>query len=95
MVKIRVGSEYWQIYNNGWISQICSDGFAVVQSEQWRATGAIEYNNFGKKIKEYSLEDILSRKVPWLFKNGKQRCFLAQFDHGTYNQLGSQSHQVY
>jgi len=50
-------------------------------SNDWAMTGAIEYK-FGNVFKEYSMEDVWDKKVPWFYKNGKQRCFVVQYDHG-------------
>jgi|SRR5579885_957091 len=52
-------------------------------SDTWRLRGAMEFR-FGMTHKVYSVEDIRAGKVPWKYKNGKQRCFIMDYDHGTY-----------
>jgi hypothetical protein len=32
------------------------------------------------------LEDIFENRVPWFYKNGKQRCYVLDYDHG-YNRV--------
>ena len=51
-------------------------------SNDWLLTGAVEYK-FGRLHKRYSVEDIRAKRVPWFYKNGKQRCFITDRDHGT------------
>lgn len=55
---------------------------------EWQITGAVEYSwVFGKyiPIKKYSLKDILEGKVPFFYKNGKQRSYLVDRKHGIDN----------
>lgn len=89
-------NEYFSVEDNGNISRTCPDGFVVRPSSNWRITGAVEYKNvFGRSIvcKRYSLQDILDGKVPFRYKNGKQRCFLTDYDHGAYRVWGN-AHDV-
>lgn len=56
-------------------------------SGHWVLTGAIEYGRgylSGRVVRRYSLEDVLEGRVPWFWKNGKQRCFPTDIDHGTH-----------
>ncbi len=59
---------------------IASDGIGY-PSNQWLLSGAVEFR-FGRPIKQYSVDDIVNKRVPWFYKNGKQRCFFTQYDHG-------------
>lgn len=54
-------------------------------------------NNFGLVTRRYSLEEVLGDpgSIPWQFKNGKQRTFLMDFDHGSFREWGSPGHYVY
>ena len=54
-----------------------------VGSDKWLLRGAVDYR-FGRVWNIYTLEDIRARKVPWKYKNGKQRCHVIDYDHGTY-----------
>ena len=55
----------------------------VAGSDSWRIVGAVERNNLGRVVRRYSLEQVLAGDVAWRFKNGKQRAFIRDFDHGT------------
>ena len=88
-------NELYSVESNGNIGRTCPDGFVVRPSEQWKVTGAVEYRFvFGKQVmKRYSLQDIFDGKVPFQYKNGKQRCFITDYDHGT-NRIWSNTHFV-
>jgi hypothetical protein len=61
-------------------------GGPLAPSGDWRLLGAVEYRTvFGRTVKtrRYSTEDIRAGRVPWLWKNGKQRCYVVDYDHGT------------
>lgn len=86
----------YSIHDNGNVSRICPDGFKVNPSSNWRIIGAVEYRVvFGREVihKRYSFEDIKNKRVPWRWKNGKQRCFLMDYDHGARRIWGT-SHDV-
>ncbi len=51
-------------------------------SDDWKLLGAVEFK-FGNIIRHYTVDDIRNNKVPWHYKNGKQRCFFRQYDHGS------------
>jgi hypothetical protein len=53
-------------------------------SDNWKLLGAVEYK-FGRIVRRYSVEDIRDKKVPWHYKNGKQRCFPLQYDYGSHS----------
>lgn len=55
-------------------------------SGQWKLVGAREYNNFGYCVARYSLNDIIEGAVPWRWKNGKARCYIVDWDHGTFRE---------
>lgn len=55
-------------------------------SGQWYLTGAVEYGRgytAGQVVARYTLSDVLAGRVPWFYKNGKQRCYPTDTDHGT------------
>lgn len=63
--------------------QIERPGF-FAPSDSWRLLGAVERNNFGRVVRRYSMAEVLesASTIPWKFKNGKQRTFVLDFDHG-------------
>lgn len=88
--------EFMYANDRGHLSRTTSDGFKVNPSPNWRIEGAVEYRKvFGNEVisKRYSLQDILDRKVPFQYKNGKQRCFIRDYDHGACR-FWSGSHDV-
>ena len=68
------------------LNQISRPG--VVASGTWLFEGAVEYK-FGRICRRYSADDARAGRVPWFYKNGKQRCFVADRDHGSFRvQMG-------
>jgi hypothetical protein len=51
--------------------------------------GAVQRNNFGRVVKVYSQEEVLAGGITWHHKNGKQKVFIADMDHGAYREQGS------
>lgn len=92
MRTINKGSEYWLLYDNGHIER---PGL-VSPSPNWRVTGALERNNFGGIVRRYTLADIIERgdTIPWRFKNGQQRVFVQDFDHGTHREWRSPNYTI-
>ena len=78
-VKIYHGSEIFTIHENGEIERE-----KWGPSGQWVCTGAVRMNNFGRIVERFSLSDVLEKRVVFSHKNGKQRCFLTDIDHGTH-----------
>lgn len=61
-------------------------------SGDWLLTGAVEYGRGytgGQVVRRYTLSDVLAGRVPWFYKNGKQRCFPTDLDHGTHRTWAS------
>lgn len=52
-------------------------------SDTWKLRGAMEFR-FGMVAKIYTPADIREGRVPWFYKNGKQRCHIMDYDHGAY-----------
>lgn len=88
---IHYGKEYLVLHENGWIGRN-----HVKPSENWRVIAAYEYNNFGHEVRRYTLEQIVNdpKSIPWKFKNGKQRTFIRDMDHGTMREWASPGHWV-
>ncbi len=78
--------------SNGFAYNVTQQGLittsqAPTPSGKWQLTGAVELGRgftSGRGIKAYTLDDILNNRVPWFYKNGKQRCFVQDFDHGAH-----------
>lgn len=87
------GNETLHIHSDGCISR---PALKMSPSGQWKIRGAVERNNFGIAIRRYTLADILDHgdKLPWTFKNGKQRIFMQDFDHGALREWVSPRHRV-
>jgi len=86
--------EYMLLHDDGTISR---PAIGMKPSGQWLVTGAVEYNNLGGVVKRYALADILSDapRIPWQFKNGKQRVFVRDLDHGTPREWRSPNHRIF
>jgi len=87
MRKIFYGSpvkEIWDLNEKGQLSRVCSDGSVVSPSDRWVVLGAYRYNKLGYAVEFYSFATILAApdKIPWKWKNGKQRTFIVDWDHG-------------
>lgn len=91
MRTIKSGSHYYSLDDQG---QISSPGWSA--SGQWRVIGAVEINNFGYNVRQYSLKEILQspESIPWKWKNGKQRVHIIDLDHGTIRTWMSPTHSV-
>lgn len=74
------GGETWMLHLNGAIER---PGLVRPNAATWRVLGAVERNNFGAIVRRYTLAEVLSGGVPWKWKNGKQRTFIRDFDHGS------------
>jgi hypothetical protein len=75
----------WTIHPNGDVQRHDVPAPYNQPSGQWKITGAVTLNNFGGTTHRYTLAEILAdpSAIPWKFKNGKQRTFLLDIDHGT------------
>lgn len=82
---IRISSDRtYFVDERGRFSYTHEDGYHCDPSDDWRLTGAIEYGRGCIGIvKRHTFEDIVNNRVPWFYKNGKQRCFVRDFDHGS------------
>jgi hypothetical protein len=87
------GSETMHIHADGSVSR---PAIGMPPSGNWRIIGAVERNNFGRAVHHYTLADILTKgdAIPWQFKNGKQRTFIRDLDHGTVREWASPRHRV-
>ena len=88
---IQHGSELFTLYEGG---EVGRPTIKMAPSGQWRVIGAVERNNFGHAIRFYSLAEVLRDAIPWQFKNGKQRTFIRDLDHGTIREWRSPRHYV-
>jgi hypothetical protein len=81
MRTIYHGGEFWRLHDTGEIERPGCCG----PSPSWRVTGAVMRNNFGYVTRRYTLADILADPgaIPWTHRNGAQRVFVRDFDHGS------------
>ena len=88
---IHEGSEFMPVYEGGLISRErgrdVPDSYCR-PSGKWLLRGAVERNNFGNVTRMYSLSDVLAGDISWYHKNGKQKVFLLDLDHGTKRERG-------
>lgn len=86
----------WTIHDDGNVQRHDVPAPYDQPSGQWRITGAVTRNNFGYVTRYWSLAQILAdpAAIPWKFKNGKQRTFLRDYDHGTYRELANPGYSV-
>lgn len=66
-----------------------------VPSDSWRIIGAETLNNFGRTIRRYTWDEISADPsvIPWKHRNGKQRTFVIDLDHGTRRMWGT-AHRI-
>lgn len=89
---IRHGSEFMLLHDDGTISRPAIGMHKA--SGQWRIRGAVQLNNFGHIVQRFTLADIQSgTPIEWKHKNGKQKTFVCDFDHGT-NRMWTCSHSI-
>ena len=92
MKTIKYGNEYMNLHDDGCITTSNWNQ----PSGQWRVVGAVQFNNFGNIVRSFNLEDVLKDRIPtYKYKNGKQKVFIKDFDHGMYRIWGSPQHEVY
>ena len=91
---IRHGAEYMHLYENGTISR---PAINMKASGKWQVIGAVTLNNFGYAVKFYSLADVFNNPgfIEWQHKNGKQKTFIRDLDHGTMREWRSPNHSVF
>jgi hypothetical protein len=90
MKTIRYGNEFWKMHDDGCITR---PGIFDKPSGQWRVTGAVRLNNFGYAVEFFTLDDIKRGGIQWKHKNGAQRVFIRDFDHGSRRQW-TNKHEV-
>ena len=95
VASIQHGGEWMTLYPDGSIGR---PEIGMAPSGTWKITGAVEYNNLGGVVRTYTLGEILHGRVDsaggWKFKNGKQRTFVRDFDHGTMREWRSPGHRI-
>ena len=89
------GNEYMPVYEGGLIARESRAGMPETYwrpSGKWVLTGAVERNNFGHVVRRYSLSDLLRLPINWQHKNGKQKVFITDLDHGARRIWGGRKH---
>ena len=90
---IQHGSEYMEMDTDGYVNR---PQIGMKASGKWRITGAVERNNFGHVTARLTLADVKSacNSLNWKHKNGKQRIFVTDTDHGTAREWRSPGHSI-
>lgn len=83
MIYIIFQDEIWAVNDKNQISRP-----GVSPSDAWVLTGACEYR-YGRVAKRYTVEQVRSGLVEWRHKNGHQKSFLTDLDHGRHRVLTS------
>ena len=54
-------------------------------TDDWLLVGAVSFKEvFGRSHETwYTVDDIINGKVPWFYKNGKQKSYIVHNDYGT------------
>lgn len=88
------GSEHMDLYVDGSVGR---PAIQMQPSGEWKVIGAVTLNNFGNVTARYSLQEILFNPsaIPWKYKNGRQKTFVEDVDHGTRRRWASPDHYVY
>jgi hypothetical protein len=91
--SILYGNEYMTLYPDGSVSR---PAIKMAASGSWKITGAVTRNNFGHVTRHYTLADILANPsgIPWRFKNGKQKTFVTDLDHGAHREWRCPTHSI-
>jgi hypothetical protein len=61
-------------------------------SDDWKMAGAHEHRYvYGqwRVVRTYTMAEVRDNKVPWFYKNGRQRCNVVDRDHGTLREWSS------
>lgn len=89
---IKYGDEYMRMDEVGLVSRPAIG--MKKPSGDWRVTGAVVRNNFGYVVCRLTLHDLKTRcdEIKWQHKNGKQRVFITDLDHGTHREWQSPKH---
>ena len=91
--SIKRGDEWMRLHADGCISR---PSIKMGPSGQWKVIGAVERNNFGHVVRRFTLAQILDNpsSIPWRFKNGRQRVFIRDLDHGTMREWARPGHYI-
>lgn len=72
------GRSIYVVDDSGYISAIGQE-----PSGAWQIIGAERYNNFGKPVEYLDFHNLHRINGQWRYKNGAQKWFLVDLDHGT------------
>lgn len=86
---IRHGKEYMPVNSNYEITRENSKQF----SGEWKLIGAVRFNNFGHKVEEKG-KSSLAAITNWFYKNGKQKWYVIDYDHGSFRVWMSPRHSI-
>ena len=91
--RITRGDETWYLHHDGGIER---PNRVAPNAATWRVAGAETLNNFGHCVRRWSLSEILADPagIPWHHKNGSQRTFVFDVDHGSNRMWGNPRHRI-
>ena len=89
---IQNGLRYATVKPDGQIVRL--DGANGPGSDSWRVAGAVRLNNFGHVVERFTLAEVMAGGIQWQHKNGAQRVYLLDTDHGAWRMWESPSHRV-
>jgi len=93
-ITVEHGDEYMKCDNEGKLFRPAITGNSGPSGE-WKITGAVRYNNFSYPVEYFDLNEVLHSNIQWHFKNGKQRVYVTDLDHGTHRVWMSPKHKVH
>ena len=89
--SVEYGLEWMRMDENGLISR---PSIKMPASGKWRILGAVRFNNFGRVVQCFGLDDIKAGTIKWKRKNGKQRVHVIDLDHGTRRIWMNPTHRI-
>ena len=80
IAEIYQNGEYLPVNDKYEITRQGSESF----SKQWELMGAVRFNNFGYVVETMPVTMLKEHIKDWQYKNGKQKWFIRDYDHGTH-----------
>lgn len=87
-LTIVMEAEFREVLENGQVIRHINNMEVYKSSDQWKVTGAVILNNFGRVTERLSLTDLFDRlagpnKIDLFYKNGKPKFRITDLDPGT------------
>ena len=91
-MKYRIINRNREVYSVDESGAIGRPKLNLKPSGRWLARGLVRFNNFGHIVHTVPFsewEQFIQSKPQWLYKNGRPRYYLADWDHGSDRICGS------